>query len=425
MKVLLVQSYLNSNDPLVFPLGLASLAAVLSDQQVELIDLNTEKEPYKALKDRLASLAPDVVGISLRNIDSTNKREVTFYYEELGPTVELIKANSTAKVVIGGSGFSMFAKEIMSANPKIDYGVYLEGETVFASLLAGLDTPARVPSVYYRENGELKFSGKALANDLNSLALPDRRIISQTPYLENNKDGLGIETKRGCALNCIYCIYGFLNGKTYRLRAPERVVDDIEEMVVDAGADRFTFVDSIFNVPKEHAEAICRELIERRIAVKWSAWFLEKDFSADFLELIKKAGCDRVIFSPDGFNDQSLKILGKVITKDDILRTFEILRASDGFEVSYNFFKNPPGQSFANFAQMMRFCFRAKKVLGRRVHFEFSSLRVEPHTKLYDVALTEKVIKDGDNLLYPVYYSQKKTIFIDLLFNLMLRFKGK
>ena len=56
-------------------------------------------------------------------------------------------------------------------------------------------------------------------------------------------------------LDCIYCIYGFLNGKELRLRKPTKVVDEIEILVKNRGVERFTFVDAVFNIPNDHAEA--------------------------------------------------------------------------------------------------------------------------------------------------------------------------
>jgi len=77
-----------------------------------------------------------------------------------------------------------------------------------------------------------------------------------------------------------------------------------------------------------------------------------------------------------------------------------------------------------NFFSMILFILRAKLKLKKRVHFEFNSLRIEPHTKLYEIALKEGIIKKTDNLLFPKYYTQRKTWFIEKLFNLMLRLKG-
>ena len=51
--------------------------------------------------------------------------------------------------------------------------------------------------------------------------------------------------------------------------------------------------------------------------------------------------------------------------------------------------------------------------MGGRVHFEFNSMRVEPHTKLYQIAIKEGFVKDKENLLYPKYYTNPRTFYIE------------
>ncbi|MEW6416566.1 MAG: cobalamin-dependent protein [Nitrospirota bacterium] len=424
MKVLLVQSYLGDNEPLVYPIGIACIKSALNSHDVMIFDTNTSLKPFDELKEIITSFKPDVIGISLRNIDSTNKRKVVFYYSYLRDTVDAIKTSTDAKIIIGGSGFSMFAREIMEDEPRIDYGVALEGEKTLPDLLLNLDRPENVKSVFYRRNGKIIFSGHGEQIDLNNAEFPDRESISLNAY-KKVPEAIGIETKRGCILDCIYCIYGFLNGKRLRPRDPVKVVDEIEFMVKKYGLERFTFVDSVFNIPLSHAEEICSEIIRRGLKASWSAWFNEKGLTKEFVELVRDAGCRSIILSPDGFSDNVLKRLGKNIRKDDIKKSYGILRDIAGFEVSYNFFKNPPGQSLMSFLSLIAFYFKAKKEMGQRVHFEFNSIRIEPHTRLYGVALSEGIISREENLLYPKYYSNKGTRYIERIFNLMLMMKGK
>lgn len=423
MRVLLVQSYLGGNEPVVFPLGLACLGPGLVEHDVRTLDLNVGPRPFDRLAAAVQEFRPELVGISIRNIDSTNKRRVIYYYPFLKQTVEVVKQACSARVVVGGSGFSMFAEAIMADEPRIDYGVYLEGEQVLPRLLSNLDTPERVPSLYYRRDGRLAFSGRGSPCELEAAELPDRGMVPSADY-RAFPDAFGVETKRGCPLHCIYCVYGFLNGRQYRLRSPAHVVDDIENLA-ECGADRFTFVDSVFNLPRDHAEAICRELSRRRLGLRWSAWMSEKGLTGDFLDLAASAGCDRVIFSPDGFTDAVLRKLGKEMTQADILHAFDLLKEREYLEVAYNFFKNPPGQTLWGFLAMMGFCIRAKTVLGRRAHIELSSLRIEPRTRLHEIALEEGVVDPDDDLLYPRGYTQARTRALETLCDAVLRLKGK
>jgi putative variant cofactor biosynthesis B12-binding/radical SAM domain protein 1 len=424
VKVLLVQSYLGGCEPLVYPIALACLKANLDGHDVSFFDTNTSLRPFQDLKKAVSFFQPDVVGVSLRNIDSTNKRKVVYYYGYLKDTVSAIRDSSDAKIVVGGSGFSMFAKQIMEDEPGIDYGIALEGERAFPELLENLDRPEKARSVFYRRNGEVVFSDPGEQIDLNSMYFPDRKSIPLEAYRET-PEAIGIETKRGCILDCVYCIYGFLNGKKLRPRDPVKVVNEIETLNKEYGLERFTFIDSVFNIPQKHAEEICREIMLRGLKVSWSAWFNEKGITRGFVELLRDAGCKNIILSPDGFSDTVLNRLGKNITMEDILRTYRIMKDIGGFEVSYNFFKNPPGQTLGTFLSLMAFYFKAKRELGRRVHFEFNSIRIEPHTRLHKVALSEGVISKDENLLYPKYYSNRGTRYIEGIFNLMLRIKGK
>ncbi len=424
MKVLLVQAYLGGNEPPVYPLGLACIAASIPHHETKLFDTNTATDPFKALRDITIGFGPDIVGISLRNIDSTNKSDVVFYYKWLKDLIEVIRPCCSAKIILGGSGFSMFAREIMEQEPGIDFGVYLEGEEIFSKLLDNINSPHKVPSVYYRSDKELLFSGNGPATDINQTPIPSWDALPVTQY-QAGRDTIGVETKRGCALGCIYCIYGFLNGRQYRLKRPERVVDEIELLIKKHNVTHFTFVDSIFNVPIDHAKAICQQIIARNLPVSWSAWFNERFLDQEFVTLLIRAGCNHIIFSPDGFSDSVLKKLGKNLSRNDIVNSLKLLRTQNDVEVSYNFFKNPPGQNLANFIGMLFFCVRAKLLLKKRVHFEFSVLRIEPHTELYRIALDEGVISKEQSLLRPTYYSNRRTRYLEIPFNFLLSLVGK
>ncbi len=425
MKVLLTQGYLHGSETPVYPLGLSCLAACLEKHDLTIYDPNIEPEALSGLVKVVREKIPEVIGFSLRNIDSTNKRDVVFYYDMFRDMVSKVCAVAPPDciTVVGGSGFSMFAREIFQDLPSIQFGIYREGETTFPLLLDNLEDPAKIPGLFYRENKSIRFTGPASQTAPETIALTSLVHLDPASY-KRYEDSVGIETKRGCNLNCIYCIYGFLNGKKIRLRPPGAVVDDIER-VLQSGCTRFTFVDSAFNYPQTHAEKICLELRRRKLQVAWSAWFHEQLLTESFVELCIETGCDKFIFSPDGFSDTTLQQLGKSFTKADILRCFKIMKKFDNIDICYNFFKNPPGNSVLTFVQLLFFYITAKVVLKNRVHFEFSSLRVEPHTRLHKLALAEGVVSPEDNLLFPKQYTYAKTRYIEYIFDFLIGIKQK
>ena len=172
----------------------------------------------------------------------------------------------------------------------------------------------------------------------------------------------------------------------------------------DHGVESFTFVDSVFNIPRQHAEAVCREIVRRGLRVRWSAWFNERRPDPG----ICRAGAGRGV-------QEHHPVAGRLLGRDPAQsrqehphrghpRLHELLKGIDGFEVSYNFFKNPPGQTLAGGALAARLRGEAKREMGPRVHFEFNAMRVEPHTRLHAVALEEGVVAAGESLLFPRYY---------------------
>lgn len=424
MKIFFTTCYLGGNEPLVFPLGLAYLKSALSGHDVCAVDLNTSKAPYPDLAKRVNTFAPDVVGISLRNIDSTNKRIIRFYYPHIKEIIQTIKAVSPARIIIGGSGFSMFAETIMKDEPRIDLGVYLEGERSFPKLLNNLDQPEKVPGVFYRKQGKVLFSGQPEMSRFDDTVTPDFSVVPMAPYRKVDH-AVGVQTKRGCALKCIYCIYPFLNGRCYRLKPPLAVVDEIEVLVRRHKVHRFMFVDSVFNAPMGHARKICEEMIRRRLDVTWSAWLSEKRLDREFVQTMVDAGCRHAIFSPDAMDDEVLEALGKNIRKKEILVALKLVAAQKELEISYNFFKNPPGQNLRNFLEIVKFILKNKYRLKNRIHFELSAMRIEPHTGLHKIALRENAVTPEADLLQPSYYINRQTRFTDLFFNTLLRLKGK
>src|SRR5665647_2365501 len=106
MKVLLVQAYLGGNEPPVFPLGLACIAASIPHHETKIFDSNTVTNPFETLRELAIDFNPDIVGISLRNIDSTNKSTVVFYYAWLKDLIAAIQAGCSAKITLGAVSYT-------------------------------------------------------------------------------------------------------------------------------------------------------------------------------------------------------------------------------------------------------------------------------------------------------------------------------
>ena len=402
MRILLVQAFLGRKEKPIYPIGLATLASVLKNHEVKVVDPNIMDDPEKDLKKTAGEFQPDIIGISLRNVDTTQVRDPFIYFNGMRESLSAVKSVCPkAGIVIGGSGFSIYAEEIMRAVPEIQIGVHLEAESTFPELVEKYPEVENIKGIFHRKDGEVIFTGKRDFPQTTDIPSPNYDIVPIEPY-KDLLDAVGIQTKRGCALCCVYCNYPMLNGRNYRFRDPMKVADDIERLVKEFGLKRFIFVDSVFNIPRDHAEAVMNEIIDRKLDVKWTGWYNEKALDREFVELALKAGCEFFSFSPDGYSNRTLKALGKNLRTKDIHKVYKIMKDYPQALVGYNFFLNPPGQTVFSLLILLIFAFRVKLTFGSRsLGLLLGSIRIEPDTPIYERALKEGFITKDTPMLAP------------------------
>jgi anaerobic magnesium-protoporphyrin IX monomethyl ester cyclase len=425
MKILLVQSYLGGSLKQVFPIGLSYLARSLKKHTVKVLDLNLHSDPMRVLAATLSDYKPDVVGFSLRNVDSVIRLNLVDFMGDFEQTVRLTKETlSRAIVVVGGAGFSVFAAEVMARNRGIDFGFYQEAEESLPELLDDIEHPEKVKGVFFWENGELQFTGPRQRPNFRSLPWPDRgpfELEKYRPQLEDSADPMdgfkiGVQTKRGCALNCTYCNYPSLSGHSERLRNPGDVVDELAELAAKWSINNVFFVDTVINHPRRHAEELCRELIKRKLSLRWGAYFDIRFCDEDFLLLCQRAGCEWFEFSPDGYSNEALKGLRKGIRSSDIVKTVELFRTNPELKkahVYFYFFVSPPGETLAGLIKTIFFVKRTMMHLHGRGGAYLNWIKVLPNTPMLDIALADGTIGKGENLLHSgpedvkrLFYSQ-------------------
>lgn len=404
MKVLLIQAYLGRKDKEgnIFPLGLCYIGTALSDREheIKLLDPNLYDNPYAEIERISRDFMPDVVGISLRNIDTTQKLDKYLYYKTLNPTVKIIKkAVPGVRVMIGGTGFSMFAEQIMAKFPDIDFGVFLEGDESTPELLDNLDTPEKVKGIFVRKGDRVIFTGARHLPDMTQVPVPRKDFAEVKKYTHDIFFNIGVQTKRGCSLKCAYCSYPFLNGVRLRLRSPANVVDEIAHLKDKFDIEKFMFADSVFNLPRGHAEEICREILKRKIKVTWNAWFDIQNFTEELMFLAREAGCVSMAFSPDAASNESLKVLRKNLTEQEIYRVLAMARKVKGVHFFFSFFCTPPAQDFIGFLKMLKLFFAINIFLFGKGRAGMGWIRVEPNTLMTRIAITDGIIHESTDLL--------------------------
>ena len=121
------------------------------------MDLN-EFATLTELEEVIVEFAPDFIGISIRNIDNTDTTNCRAFLEEYKTLVRQIRKKSTARIILGGSGFTIFPIEFMQALDA-DYGIVGEGERL-PLLLQALEKKTDVrnlPGVVLKETTDIVY----------------------------------------------------------------------------------------------------------------------------------------------------------------------------------------------------------------------------------------------------------------------------
>jgi hypothetical protein len=141
-KVLLISANMMKLPYPVYPLGLDYVAGALHPYfETKVADMN-ELSSLDKLGELVRSFVPDYVGVSIRNIDNTDTLHSRGFLNDYQDLVGLVRKNSQAVLVLGGSGFTIFPAEFMR-ELSADYGIAGEGERLLL-LLKALENKADI-----------------------------------------------------------------------------------------------------------------------------------------------------------------------------------------------------------------------------------------------------------------------------------------
>lgn len=409
MDILLI-SVNNEREPYpVAPLGALCVAgAVRGEHAVRVLDLCFAQDDESVLAEELALYSPQLIGISLRNIDNLTWSKSIFYLPRIRRITEAVKRHAKAPIVIGGTGFSLFPEEVLRYLD-LEYGIVGEGEEsfpAFAAAVASGGSLDAVPNLCLLQNNRFR---RPEVSYLQTIGGPDRSLVDMGPYFELG--GMGnVQTKRGCPFRCSYCTYPEIEGRTIRLREPGDVAAEIEELIDSYKARHVFFVDDIFNFPEEHAAAVCEEIIRRQLNIEWTCFATPMGMTAELAGLMKRAGCAGVEFGSDAGAEKTLDGLCKQFTVDDIAHAAEACR-SGGLPQAHYIILGGPGEDAATVEST---CSLFDRIRPTAV-IALPGVRIYPHTELHRTAIRDGVVTADRNLLEPVFYLSPEIPAEDLL----------
>ncbi|MEW5801724.1 MAG: radical SAM protein [bacterium] len=294
------------------PIGLLYLASSLQKggHEAYLLDLMFEPDLENSVAGAIDLSRPDLIGISIRNIDNLNALDPQCYLPIARQIVQVCRALSGAPLIIGGAGFSA-APEGILRYLDVSQGIVGEGEEAIVQIADRLSAGASlhgVPGLVLLEGDRVSYNPPKLIMEPDTLPFPSRDLLDPS---YDTYPGLhfvpvhGILSVRGCIFGCVQCHIPKVMGKCLRRRKPSLVVDEIEQMCSRTG--EFYFLDSCFTADLDYVRAICREMLDRKINVGWHCASVLNDLPSDLIELMMMSGCGAIDFDLPSLSNRMLK----------------------------------------------------------------------------------------------------------------------
>ena len=390
MRILLISANTQTNPAPAYPLALPRLAAALTTDNHDVHVLDLLVDGTNPLVELIRTQQPELIGVSLRNVDNLDARNPKSHLRGYQTLVETLRSISSAPIVLGGSAFSIFPERFLD-RLGADYGIMGPGEAALCDLaraLAGGQGPARGLITEQHRAGLCPSMAHVRHED---------RLVS---YYWRESGMIGVQTKRGCPHACAYCTYPLVDGSQIAYAPPGQIADQIEQLHRDWDVRYVFMVDSVFNLNPAQEVALAEEIIARNLPIAWGAFFSPRNLDRPYIQSLIDSGLTHMEFGTDSLADPVLAAMGKGFTTADVAHTAKLCATLDVHCAHYLTFGGP-GETTETVDETMRHA----RQIESCVFFPFVTLRLFPHTPLHDIAVAQgQASPDPADLLEPTFY---------------------
>lgn len=316
------------NQPVQSP-GLAYIAAVLEQNgfEVDVLECYAIDLSLKDLYKKIEEAKYDMIGISAFYYNFINVVRIANKIKEILPF---------SFVFAGGFYATLNTKDIFNSIEKLDCCVLGEGEYTCLDLAKTLNEHGdirKVLGIAYKEDGKIINTGyRPFINNLDELPTPKVTFISEHKMA-------GVSSSRGCYGNCSFCAsdtYSKLfNGAKVRMRSPESIMKEIDNLVLNHGVKSLVLFDDNFLFPSEkhmqRMEQLCNMLKERDYKIRFqiTARVNKIEYFKDILLKMKEVGLDAIFLGIESFVQRQLDFYNKRVTVEENVKAMEFLNEID------------------------------------------------------------------------------------------------
>ena len=376
MRTLLINPPYPFSEIPILPMGISYIAAILeqNDHEIQVLDLLVSRYSKEKIKGKIEEYQPDIVGVTSVTLNYPTASEILKYCKSV---------NKDILTVIGGPHVTFAAVETLTEAPWIDIVVRGEGEMTMLDIVNGKKL-ADIDGIAYRDHDIKLTKERCLIENLDDLPFAAKHLFPLSRYLALDVHA-SILTGRGCPFNCIFCVGSKMGGRRVRYRNSKLIVDELEQAMT-SGFKEINFEDDHLTLNHKHLNALCDEIIARKLKFNWSAFSRVDTVNPEILHKMKQAGCTWLLYGVESGNQEILDIIKKKITLEKVKKAVGMAKEA-GIGILASFIIGLPGETAETLKQSMQFAQGLGTSFGFNVLSPFPGTEVREKAEAYGIQI--------------------------------------
>lgn len=317
-------------DQITPPLGTLAVAGLLEQEGIGFVHLDQRVEPNA--EELVLSLVRD--GALCLGMGYQTGPQISYAVR----LSQAVKAEFPDFPIIWAGWHPSILPQQTLEHPAVDIIVRGQGELTMLEVIERLKNDQGmegVMGVAYKQDDQIRINPDRGLADLN--IFPDMAYhlidFKDYPGPSNRRSSpedrfANFRSSQGCPWRCAYCADPLVFDRKWKALTAERTVDELEKLVDLYGITYVDFVDDTFIVDHKRIEHFAREMIRRKIPLKWSAnartgMIVRLDQSV--LDLFAEAGCDIIHPGVEASSQEMLDYIHKDEKNENTLKAAEKL----------------------------------------------------------------------------------------------------
>ena len=343
-------------------LGFQYLSAVLNENNflTEILDQCVSDFSMNDLIHKIKN--EDILFIGIYTVDSLEKKVKKFISN-------IRKVCRDIPLVVGGPGALAPGQYLYAGCDLVCDGEGEQTVVEIAEYLKGKGDISKIKGIYYKKNGKIiKNVERALIDNIDSIPYPKRDSVNFNKY----RDLLIINSRlpyttmiasRGCYCKCSFCTSPVIWQNKLRIRSPQNVVREIDELVKKYGVKYIAFQDDIFGIKNKWVREFSQLLIKRKYNLNWMCIVHPTSFKKnrqEMLDLLYQAGCNTISMGLQSGNSQILSNINRDPKEPEM--ALQLIQAAKrrGILTYLNFIFGLPGETEDTIKETIKFAIECK-----------------------------------------------------------------